>query len=206
MAPIKWCWSADRKYEFAWAGSPNHEVEANWVFLVHFFSTFAGESRSQGGNVWGLVMSYNCWSPKPTSDQHHIYGWTDRKNTLITIYIQIPSWLILGLTWCRLFSKIGWHPRCLQDIFYQICRTFGIFPPHTPEEGAKGLYYSIVLLASQTSSNTIPYPPSPQDWAKQQGGIARGLCVHCYNLYGRAEGARTVNRVGRIWISWCSVK
>lgn len=74
-------------------------------------------------------------------------------------------------------------------------------PTPYPEEGAKGLYYSIVLLASQTSSNTIPYPPSPQDWAKQQGGIARGLCVHCYNLYGRAEGARTVNRVGRIWIS-----
>ena len=73
-------------------------------------------------------------------------------------------------------------------------------PTSYPEEGAKGLY-SIVLLASQTNSNTIPYPTSPQDWAKQQGGVARGLCVHCYSLYGRAGGARTGNGVDHICIS-----
>lgn len=79
-------------------------VDANWIFLMHYFSTFAGDG--------------------------------------------VPN--------ASLF----------EDIFYLICRTYAIFPSQTRKKVQK-------------------------DWAKQQGGVARSLCVHCYGLFNRAGGART---------------
>ena len=86
-------------------------------------------------------------------------------------------------------SKMTVELECVdlaQDIFYLICRTYAIFPSQTRKKVQKDWVQQTLFPYFNW---TIPHD-ARQDWAKQQGGVARSLCVHCYGLFNRAGGAR----------------